>query len=160
MRLIHYSHRPLPLLSTMTRHEPSDIDPTYKPIGLWVSDDDCEDNWPKYVRRDNPKPANCLDYAHEVTLKPTADVLFLTSIAEVHLFNFNFSDYRHKHWIGRIQWPRVMQSYEGIIITPYQWDCRLQYGWYYPWDCASGCIWEPSAIESIELVNQCAISTS
>ena len=37
----------------------------------------------------------------------------------------------------------------GIIISPYQWDCRLalESGWYYGWDCSSGCIWDISCIQ-------------
>lgn len=42
-----------------------------------------------------------------------------------------------------ISWKKVRKNYDGIIIAPYQWDCRnaSETTWYYPWDCASGCIW-------------------
>jgi hypothetical protein len=48
-----------------------------------------------------------------------------------------------------IDWQRVAEQHQGIIITPYQWECRYSIDWYYIWDCASGCIWDPDAIESI-----------
>ena len=50
-------------------------------------------------------------------------------------------------------WEDIKQTYSGIIITPhiYERHLTLAYGWYNLWDCASGCIWDISAIESITL---------
>lgn len=49
-----------------------------------------------------------------------------------------------------IDWVKVKPLYDGIIITPYQWRCRLDPDifWYYSWDCASGCIWNLETIET------------
>ena len=57
-------------------------------------------------------------------------------------------------WRDRcINWRAVAGDYAGLIITPYQWSRRLEpYSWYYGWDCASGCIWDPSAITDIKLI--------
>lgn len=46
-----------------------------------------------------------------------------------------------------INWPAVAIEYQGVIVAPYSWERRNS--WYYPWDCASGCIWDAAAIESI-----------
>lgn len=48
-----------------------------------------------------------------------------------------------------IDWQKVSRQYDGIIIAPYQWEHRLSSDWYYPWDCASGCIWNGKAIQTI-----------
>ncbi|QBI98814.1 hypothetical protein SEA_BOBBY_184 [Mycobacterium phage Bobby] len=49
-----------------------------------------------------------------------------------------------------IDWGKVAADYGGIIIAPYQWSRRMDPHWYYTWDCASGCIWNLEAIESLE----------
>ena len=47
-------------------------------------------------------------------------------------------------------WARVGEAYPGIIIAPYIWSRRLDGPmWYYGWDCASGCVWDPSVVRSI-----------
>lgn len=53
--------------------------------------------------------------------------------------------------ISAIMWPKVAKEYQGIIISPYQWERRDFFGtfWYSGWDCASGCIWDKEAIKSI-----------
>ena len=52
-----------------------------------------------------------------------------------------------------IDWHAVAQAYAGIEIAPYCWSLRFEYEflWYYGWDCASGCVWELSAVR----VGQC-----
>ena len=51
-------------------------------------------------------------------------------------------------WGHDIDWPWVSKSYKGIVIPNYIWSRRLEPGhmWYYVWDCASGCVWDTSAI--------------
>lgn len=54
--------------------------------------------------------------------------------------------------VYRIDWDAVAGTYQGIIITPYIWERRLgDSAWYYSWDCASGCIWDPAAIGSLRV---------
>jgi hypothetical protein len=43
-------------------------------------------------------------------------------------------------------WERVARDYDGVIISPYQFNRRMTLMWYYPWDCASGCIWRPTRV--------------
>ena len=54
----------------------------------------------------------------------------------------------------QIDWAEVASKYDGIIISPYQWSLRLdmEMMWYYGWDCASGCIWNISAIKELKEV--------
>lgn len=55
-----------------------------------------------------------------------------------------------------IQWEKVKKEYDGIVIAPYQWECRLRnkFMWYYSWDCASGCIWNIDAIATMDLISK------
>jgi len=50
----------------------------------------------------------------------------------------------------RIDWYAVAGEYAGIVIAPYQDARRHEYLWYYGWDCASGCIWDSSALRHID----------
>lgn len=58
---------------------------------------------------------------------------------ELHLRNY------------RINWPQVAKLYAGIEISPYHWSRRYDLLWYYTWDVASGCLWDPSIVRSIKL---------
>ena len=51
-----------------------------------------------------------------------------------------------------IDWARVANNYTGIEICPHQYNMRYGHDWYYGWDVASGCIWDPSAFVSVEEV--------
>ncbi len=117
-----------------------------KPRGLWVSVDG-PDDWPWWCREEQ----FCHIYAQNrfrVTLAESSGTLLLSSVADLLAFE---ESYGGDH--GLIRWPDVARKWRGIIIAPYQWTCRLSAGlWYYGWDCASGCIWDASAIASVELV--------
>jgi hypothetical protein len=52
-----------------------------------------------------------------------------------------------------IDWKKVAKEYSGIEICPYIGEQRLKFSWYYPWDVASGCVWDNSAVKSINLVS-------
>ena len=65
----------------------------------------------------------------------------------------NLDGYVRKPYIYMLDFLKVMDEYDGIIIAPYQYSCRLMNSstaWYYGWDCASGCIWNLGCI-SIKL---------
>lgn len=48
----------------------------------------------------------------------------------------------------QIDWKQVSNYYAGIEIAPYLYSQRYK-TWYYTWDVASGCIWDPSIISKI-----------
>jgi hypothetical protein len=148
MQLVHYSEKPVIKISDCDNKGTSR--PQIKPNGLWVSDDSCDDNWKSWCESEgfNLEGLTCV---HDVTLKESANILFLRSSSEIHNFT---KEYRVKGDIPLyIDWAAISEKYDGIIITPYSWDERscLSCLWYYGWDCASGCIWKAEAIESIEL---------
>lgn len=53
-----------------------------------------------------------------------------------------------------INWSRVYEDYQGIVICPYQDKNRMEHLWYYSWDHASGCIWNPELISNVEYLTQ------
>jgi hypothetical protein len=51
-----------------------------------------------------------------------------------------------------IDWEMVCGEYDGIIISPFCWERRLEVMWYYTWDCASGCVWNLSAVIGVTIL--------
>lgn len=58
---------------------------------------------------------------------------------------------RMRRLFDQIDWPKLSQTYGGVEIAPYIWKKRLESMWYYPWDCASGCIWNVNAVKELRL---------
>jgi hypothetical protein len=76
-----------------------------------------------------------------------ARVLHLSSSDELLAFHAEFG---LDNW--KVSWIAVAEQWQGIIIAPYLWERRLgDPSWYYTWDCASGCIWDATAIASVSL---------
>jgi hypothetical protein len=118
-----------------------------KPKGLWVSDED-EYGWREWCT-DESFSMERLEHAHRVELADDARLLVIRDADGIDDFTRLYS------LPGRgdsyyVDWPAVASRFQGIVITPYIWARRLSdASWYYPWDCASGCIWDPTAIASI-----------
>lgn len=155
MKLVHYSSEPLGQLEIREPPKNKHEQPL-KPSGLWVSDDDCEDNWRAWCVDSDIFREN-LTHVHDVLLTPSANVLVLSTPREIDAFTREFrtdgpggmsSSVDSSMWLD---WSAVQQRWDGLIITPYIWSSRLQVMWYYSWDCASGCIWHPRAIASATL---------
>lgn len=151
LRYRHYSRHPAPI----TEVYPCRQRPDMKPRGLWLSVEGDGDGWRDWCEANQPRWVAEWTHIYNVTLAPNANVLLLTSPAEIWDFNKRYSC--SSPWDSRIfwyiAWDKVSAAYDGIVIAPYQWACRLdeEAPWYYGWDCASGCIWEPRAIASLEL---------
>lgn len=127
-----------------------------KPSGLWVSVKG-DNDWPWWTQtEDFSADTTAADNEFSVHLADTANVLTLGSDMEVYDFTDTYR--RDPGWDScrthtfRIDWPRLAGEYDGIVIAPYQWECRRddRTFWYYTWDCASGCIWNLDAIASVE----------
>lgn len=116
-----------------------------KPRGLWLSVDD---DWRRWVDErigwvlGDPVPV-------DVDLDR---VLWIRTVDEINAFHAEFAA-RHD-WAPHdvdygwaIDWPTVARVHAGIVIAPHQ---RINFGpvadWYYPWDVASGCVWDLSAV--------------
>lgn len=139
MKLEHYGSEPL----VLDRARSYDQELGYKPHGFWVSVAG-EDDWPSWCRSEG-FALNRLGSAAQVTLKPDANVLVISNTVELLAFH---EEFKVAKWstIEFIDWPRVSETYDGIIVAPYQRTLRMEIHWYYGWDVASGCIWNLEAI--------------
>lgn len=171
MKLVHYSRRKLGPIVALPQPEWF-----MKPNGLWLSDDDCEANWPE--RKPSGRPLG--RFVYDIALMPGASVVMLRSEADIEAFTdewkhvvvglfeepvlpwpeiydlpevraLGFRKPNMERLLSHIRWRAVAERYAGIVITPYQYRLRHDLLWYMPWDCASGCIWDPAAIASVTL---------
>jgi hypothetical protein len=141
-------------LAPVTYIQPPDITFSRKPAGLWVSVDG-EQDWKEWCESEKFS-VDKLTIRHRVVLRDKAPILTLASAQEILEFQDTYgkpdilNELIQSKYMA-IDWPRVATEYAGIIIAPYQWCLRMDLMWYYSWDCASGCIWDISAIERIEV---------
>lgn len=157
MRLIHFAHPGKEIMRERLRgYLPEEMERGPKPKGLWVSDESQEEwSWSWWCKSEQPDWIEGT-LAQEVVLVPDANILFIQSVDELDAFGARFMK-QPEGWPDdlmasySIDWPEVAKLYDGIVITPYLWSRRLHRGssWYYGWDCASGCIWNPAAIDYI-----------
>ena len=147
MILSHYAAQPLEALKPTNAaegHTP------YKPRGLWLSVDG-EDDWPAWCVSEG-FGLDRLKVRHAVTLRADARILHLRDANELVAFTREFAKPEPSHRDSMyIDWEKVGAKHQGLIIAPYCWQKRLDLMWYYGWDCASGCIWDVSAIKTFEV---------
>jgi len=155
--LIHYSDKPLGRVRSVAQKPECDDGRWYtheKPRGLWVSVLGQRD-WASWCRAESFRSTR-RQHAARLHLTASAKVLQLRSASDLDAFTqqygeeWSVGDGRWKR-IG-INWQRVAADHDGLIIAPYVWSRRLHdvTGWYYGWDCASGCIWSSAAIARVE----------
>lgn len=152
MKLSHYSDH-----DAITPYAAEQLDKVFtyeKPRGLWVSVDG-EDDWHAWNQVEQWRDTGS-QHRHQVTLADDHQVLVLDTIEKVMAFDQHwsrpdmFAGAQGDRWRG-IDWAAFAAEYQGVIIAPYQPQVRLRLSWYYPWDCASGCIWDPAAIKEVTL---------
>lgn len=148
-QLVHYSDAPV--LCTTSVDQSSARMSIGKPCGLWVSVEGNGDGWRDWCISER-FGLDRLTHVHDVELSPGADLLYLRGPASIDAFTKEFRE-PSETFYGGINWQRVADRWQGIVIAPYVWSRRLHDGsfWYYSWDCASGCIWDATAIASIAL---------
>ena len=158
MMWLKYSDRPILNGEQWDRDQPasgSRLSRYAKPVGFWITDDS-EDCWRTWCINENFR-LDELTHKHEIILDES-DILIIRNAAELERFNQEFSVVEIEPGTlfrdSYIIWREVARRYSGIIITPYQWQYRLNedFCWYYVWDCAGGCIWKASAIREIRLI--------
>lgn len=150
MNLSHFSDDPVERM--LFAHQDGKGVGVYKPCGLWISVDG-PDDWPSWCKDENFRDVD-EQYRYAVHLAKRHRVLVLDTLHEMIAFNREYRvDVGFLH--DQIDWARVAQDHDGVIIAPYHWDLRLEndFFWYYGWDCASGCIWHPRAVERLELIH-------
>lgn len=148
----HYSRQPVTEVYSCVQDS---LGPgVYKPKGLWLSVENTSlqegkrDSWYDWCQAES---FGIGPLRHRVKLNPDANVLWLTDPGDIDRFTMKWTDDGHGRFYRGVRWGDVAKHYAGIIIAPYQWSRRMtdHTFWYYGWDCASGCIWNKDAIESI-----------
>ena len=155
MKLAHYSRERVDQIRPTTWLQDAQ---SMKPNGVWLSDD-TDFGWFEWCMGERFGLPN-LRYRIIIEIDPDADILHLKTIEDIDAFTQEYSvpppwpmEHDRLNLGMFINWKGVASQYNGLLITPYQWERRLQMGcsWYYGWDCASACIWDASAFASITI---------
>lgn len=157
MRLIHFSEKKLKDVVAVPQESRG-----FKPRGLWVSDED-DYGWRAWCLGEGFRVER-LAVAHEVKLYPESRVLYVKGEAQLHALASKYGN--DDCWGDRwetgwdVRWDLIAKRHQGIVISPYLAERRFDpaFFWYYAWDCASGCIWDPTAIESIKVVDASSLT--
>lgn len=123
----------------------------HKPRGLWLSVDD---DWRRWAEDGG------LGWVGDDGVEFDVDLdrcVVVSSVDELDRFHDQwYQDWRQQpRYRSGIRWAAVAQQYSGIVIAPYLQQRRLDGAasdWYYPWDCASGCVWDLTAVRAKERV--------
>ena len=122
----------------------------YKPSGLWLSVDG---DWERWLADEG------IEWGGEHTYSFDVDVdrcLHLATVDELDRFHDTYVVPNCPLFYGktdayRLNWNPLAKQHAGIIIAPYLWERRMQgpaSSWYYPWDCASACVWDLTAVDT------------
>lgn len=139
IRLLHYTRDPLARVRSVEQPEPDTFSAYGKPRGLWVSIEG-EDDWKDWCENEHYQEGPF--HTYEIVLREDARILRTDPFAIPHTFRSIYNR------VG-VNWKAIADEYQGVVIAPYWWEARLEVDWYYPWDCASGCIWDADAIAEI-----------
>lgn len=132
--------------------------PDMKPEGFWFSPQDGTDvSWYDYAV-ENDALCNRLNYKYHVLVDLSANLLILDTVAKMYAFKKKYLVYEKDPGLRNLAvlWNKVALDYQGILISPYHYVLERtwihdRFLWYCFWSCASGCIWDISAIQSITL---------
>jgi hypothetical protein len=155
MRLVHYSAKPLGEIYSVKQEGNNR---PFKPRGLWVSAEtggEDDHGWLDWCEMEQFAMEN-FEHAAEVFLREGANVLAIVGPEALLGFAEEYKRPRTWPYYDEIEWSKVAERYQGIIIAPYLWQLRLddRTNWYYSWDCASGCIWDATAVERIQHLSE------
>lgn len=151
--LLHFSVKPLLKVRATTQER---YQPAMKPEGLWVS---VGLAWPEWCQSEQ-FGLDRFECVTRIELAPDANVLRVETSNDLRAFHAKYRGQGASFERKYIDWRPVAEQYDGIIIAPYQWEHRHGLSWYYSWDVASGCIWHPRAIASLDSVELSGLSRS
>ena len=112
-----------------------------KPKGLWYS---LGSGWLDWNIREYGK-YHSFKSAYKLSIDMN-DILRIDTPEKLIEFDKTFAQ------LSTVNWREVAKSYKGIDIIPYQSSLRMELGWYYGWDVASGCVWDSSCIRGIDKI--------
>lgn len=143
LMLRHYSHHRIDVVRSVTNPPGGHR----KPRGFWLSVDGSGEGWADWCKENDFDSG--WRYVYGVNLSRGANILMIEDVSGLDSFTEEYGVSMDRHHSTLIEWARVADDYQGVIISPYQWGRRLDgpaSGWYYGWDCASGCIWDADAV--------------
>ena len=99
-------------------------------------------------------PENYAKYKHKYSIEINPDkMLIIDNDVKMEDFYNKYKKMCSVYPIKKtINWKLVAEDYHGIEICPYLDKYRDKYIWYYPWDVASGCIWNNDTIKNYKLI--------
>lgn len=118
-----------------------------KPFGLWYG---IGTSWIDWVKDEMP------DWDYDNVFEIVIDeskILKISKFNELIEFTNEYIDNNEMLSNYFINWNKLSKKYSGIEISPYIWEGRMKFIWYYGWDVASGCIWKKDAIIGINKIN-------
>ena len=127
-------------------HFSSKHDPNIGNGGFWFAQGA---EWIEWMAGEMIDWLHSQNYVYEVTLN---DDYILKLSTKQDLINFGYRYQGNSEY--DIRWQEVVDRYAGILISPYIYSARMDISWYYPWDVASGCVWNWEGIKEIKLIAQ------
>ena len=147
-KLVHFATEPISKLVHRIQHVNQ---PAFKPAGLWVSDE-AGYGWEDWCREEH---FGIGKFKYEIILSRNAKILLLDTAGDIAWLEREFGMPLHPEISARyINWDRVSERWDGLFIMPYQWSQRLEFAWYYGWDCSSGCIWNIDIVQTLIKVDK------
>jgi hypothetical protein len=161
-KYIHYSDKPLNHLLDVPPEAQSENG--MKPRGVWFG---IGSSWKDWVSTEYGNSSTDIqghfptNKETAIVLKRNAKILRIKNAKQLDEFTRKYAGIdeflapnKDGRWVPgqMINWKRVAQDYDGIIIAPYIGSRRLSDHtmWYYGWDVASGCVWNIDAIRILK----------
>lgn len=121
----------------------------FKPNGLWLSDENGDCGWKSWCENSD-FGLDRLRYKTDFKCNITTWKV-LRNLDEAAEFDRQYCTHEYCKGVRpTINWIQVAREYGGILITPYiRNHLRMEFMWYYTWDCASACVWDLSTVEKI-----------
>ena len=144
------THLTSKLIDKLESRSQESNNPPFKPRGIWFQVDN---SWRDWCSNEMPEWLSKYKYEYELKIDYT-DILVISNMLELKAFTTLYK--QSNEIFESIDWKTVAKKYKGISIPTYLHSCRMdrRFFWYYPWDIASGCIWDVSAIKNIKLINK------
>jgi hypothetical protein len=130
-----------------------------KPNGIWYAQGS---DWLRFISIEAPFTMSEMNYIYSIRpnyssgdlTNSSGGVLKLDTEDKILQFSKKYSKRLTGSW-HEIYWPIVCSKWDGIEIIPHQNALTTEptTRWYSLWDIASGCIWRPSGVSSLELIS-------
>ena len=126
----------------------------HKPMGFWIDAQAGDElTWKRYI--DQYEDGLSTRATYKIGLDLNAKIRVLSNKMDMKAFTSEYGQFSpfDPEYCGDIDWKRVAEEYQGILIAPFISECEEdpEYTWYWTWTISSGCIWDLNAISVFEL---------